>query len=303
MIKSYIKTFTPEEALDIVMNHNENYRKLNQTKALEYAKVMKAGKWEEENGETIGFYENGNLANGQHRLYAMSKAGVSLTFLVVEGIKNNATTTIDVGFKRSSEDAIRYTLRDTGKEFIHGAFSITKQVMQLRKQCKLNEQSPYKVGLTELEVREDCLDDIDGYNEAALFGKQIMKESKVIKKNEAGSIYYYLTHDMEINPWYVKDYFNKLLSAARNDKTIFNTTITNLSMKVKSSDRYDELIWGWNSYIRGNTTRRCPYSGWFERPNNKAFYTKDTVGEFNNCIGVGLTEEEASEAVLVREIS
>jgi hypothetical protein len=301
-MKGYEKVFTPEEARNIIVNRNENYRKLKRDKAMEYAKDMAAGKWCEDNGEPITFYENGNLANGQHRLYAVAESGVNIKFFVIEGISKEATETIDVGFKRSSEDAIRYKLRGTGKDLTKGAFGVAKQVMTLRKHGKTNNQSPYKVGKTEVEARETYLADIDGFNEAAIFGAKIKKDAKIIKMNEAGSIFYYLTHDIGINPWYVKDYFNKLASAARNDKSIFNTTMTNISQKgLSSSGRYDELIWGWNSCIRGCDKKRCQYSGWFEIPSDKSFFGNDNISSLTSCVGVGLSEKDAEMPVL-REV-
>jgi len=289
-MKCYEKVFTPEEAIDIVENRNDNYRKLKKDKATEYARMMKAGKWCEDNGEPITFYEDGRLANGQHRLYALHKSGVSLRFLVVEGVSKEATETIDMGFKRSSEDAIRYKLRGTDKELAVGAYSITKQVMLLRKHCRANGQSPYKMNMTEAETRDECLNDIEGYNEASEFGKKIKKDSKTIKSNEAGSIFYYLVHDFGLNREYVKNYFEKLCSAARSDKSIFNTTISNLANPLTSSERYDELIWGWNSYVRGCTKKRCQFSGWFELPEDKECYGESSIMSMPGCI----TEEEAS---------
>lgn len=297
-MRTYVRVFTPEEAYDIVVNRNDNYRKLKEAKALEYAKMMKSGKWCEENGETIKFKTNGMLSDGQHRLWAVYKSGVTLKFLVVDDVPEEATETIDMGLKRSSEDAIRYRLRDTDKEMCPGAFSTTKQVMVLRKNGKANSQCPYTISLTEIDIREEFLSDVDGYNEAAAFGKKVKKDTKTIKQNEAGSMYYYLVHDFGINPWYVKDYFNKLSSAARNEKSIFNTTITNLSQGgLTSAKRYDELIWGWNSYIRGCGKKRCQYSGWFDKPTDKAFF--ETDDELDDLL---LSEEDASSPV-VREIS
>ena len=296
VMKYYEKIFTPDEAIDIVENRNDNFRKLKVDKAMEYARVMISGKWCENNGEPITFYTDGNLANGQHRLYGLYKSGMSLKFLVVEGIPKEATETIDTGIKRSAEDVIRYKLRGTDKELVTGAFSVAKQVMVLRKNCKANDLSPYKMGLTEADTRDECLNNIDSYNEAALFGSKVNKESKVIKKNEAGSIYYYLVHDIGINSYYVKDYFNKLSSAARNDNTIFNTTVTKLSEKgLPSTVRFDQLMWGWNSYIRGCVKKRCQFSGWFEYPKEKYFYEKEIESS-------DITEDYA-ESPILREIS
>lgn len=61
-----------------------------------YADEMRRGEWKE-NGSTIVFSKSARLIDGQHRLQAILKAGVSIFMLVVYGCDEDSQVTIDVG--------------------------------------------------------------------------------------------------------------------------------------------------------------------------------------------------------------
>ena len=58
------------------------------------------------NGETIKIAKSGRLLDGQHRLMACVKTGVSFKTLVVRNLEEDVFDTIDTGSKRSSSDAL-----------------------------------------------------------------------------------------------------------------------------------------------------------------------------------------------------
>lgn len=71
------------------------------------AGAMSRGEWVF-NGEPIQFDESGNLINGQHRLSAIVKSGVTLHMLVIRGlVKRKAQESLDSGRSRSLADRLR----------------------------------------------------------------------------------------------------------------------------------------------------------------------------------------------------
>jgi hypothetical protein len=60
---------------------------------------MRAGRFDA-NGETIKLDYEGDLIDGQHRLTAVSDAGVAQWFLVVRGLPPEAQETVDIGKRR-----------------------------------------------------------------------------------------------------------------------------------------------------------------------------------------------------------
>lgn len=66
---------------------------------------MSRSEWEL-NGDSIRFSETGVLLDGQHRLAAIIKSGVSIETLVVTGLPDSVFDVIDVGARRSAGDVL-----------------------------------------------------------------------------------------------------------------------------------------------------------------------------------------------------
>ena len=88
-----VEIISPEEAQAYLTN-NAKHRKIKDKKVDAYMKEMVDGKWRL-NGKVIIFDSNGRLLNGQHRLSAVIKSGVSLTTLVVRGVDPSVLETND----------------------------------------------------------------------------------------------------------------------------------------------------------------------------------------------------------------
>lgn len=99
-----IEIITPEIAASYLKKNVKN-RNIRKRVVTSYARDMKNGDWNQ-NGQSIGFFENGTLADGQHRLMAVIEAGVPVEFLVVYDIPNGSNI-IDVGVKRTTNDIIK----------------------------------------------------------------------------------------------------------------------------------------------------------------------------------------------------
>ena len=96
---------TPYYARKLLEKNTNNFRKITKRVVEKYAREMKAGLWQE-NGEPIQIYEDGTLANGQHRLAAIIESGVTLPMVVVSGIPKTVTT-FDRGKNRSVMEQAR----------------------------------------------------------------------------------------------------------------------------------------------------------------------------------------------------
>ncbi|MEV8523206.1 hypothetical protein AB0451_03460 [Streptomyces sp. NPDC052000] len=111
---------TPELAEKWLAQNTHN-RNLRENAVDAYARDMQAGNWAE-NGEAVKFAEGtvlllegpkplygGALLDGQHRLWAVAQAGVTVRMLVVTGLSEGTQETMDDGRKRTLADAL--TLR------------------------------------------------------------------------------------------------------------------------------------------------------------------------------------------------
>lgn len=97
---------TPELA-ELFLVSNDRNRNILHSNIHKIATAIRAGEWEF-NGSPIVFDSNGKLADGQHRCWAVIRAGTPVVTLVVRGVAPaKAQDVIDVGAKRSLNSALR----------------------------------------------------------------------------------------------------------------------------------------------------------------------------------------------------
>ena len=111
---------TPDLAAEWLEMNTMN-RNISQTTVKRYALAMLAGEWQQ-NGQTITIAEDGTVLDGQHRLWAVIEAGVTVTFLVVFNVSKDAIATIDSGVTRT----FRHVLQIKGSKHASPAATLTK---------------------------------------------------------------------------------------------------------------------------------------------------------------------------------
>lgn len=104
-MKFEVMTITPSMARSMLGNNTAN-RNLSDRAATKYANIMKNGDWSVTH-QGIAFYEDGTLADGQHRLYGVVRADVPVKMLVVQGLKKEQAIHIDGHRPRSVLDGIK----------------------------------------------------------------------------------------------------------------------------------------------------------------------------------------------------
>lgn len=105
-----VETITPEIAQAYLRRNNLN-RSIRRAAVKAYARDMKNGKWQL-SPQGISFYEDGTLADGQHRLWAVIEANVSVQMFVIYDIPNDSKV-LDVGIKRNATDILKFSGVDT----------------------------------------------------------------------------------------------------------------------------------------------------------------------------------------------
>lgn len=107
-----LEQITPAKA-EQYLNRNKANRKLREGIAERYAHDMKTGHWTE-CPVPISFYEDGDIADGQHRLFAIVESEKTITFLVLHGLSREAGLNIDTGLSRTIVDNARISGLDDG---------------------------------------------------------------------------------------------------------------------------------------------------------------------------------------------
>lgn len=103
-VSTTTETITPAMAESWLEKNKEN-RPLREHHVKMLAREMLAGRWAL-NGEAVVFDTDGNLLDGQHRLWACFDHQVAFESVVVRGVAPEAFTTLDSGMKRSAGDVL-----------------------------------------------------------------------------------------------------------------------------------------------------------------------------------------------------
>jgi hypothetical protein len=97
-----IEKITPATA-EKYLNRNHGNRALRDGLVERYANDMRNGTWTQ-CVAPIAFYDNGDIADGQHRLWAVVESDAPQKFIVVRGLPREAGLNIDTGKNRSIVD-------------------------------------------------------------------------------------------------------------------------------------------------------------------------------------------------------
>ena len=282
-IKISLKKVTPEVAKDILEKKNTgNYRSMKNASNL-YENDMKNKRWMF-NGDTIRFDWNGVLLDGQNRLKAISDSGIPQECIFVEGLDPKCVQTIDVGYKRSPEDYIKFSINKGIDKYIGnfekmyqaGATASVKLSMTLCRDNKQIGHSQANARISNTMLIDEYMSDNMNYNESARFGKEISKLSQsVLKPSHVGGIYHYLVYRKTVDKDLVIDFFNKLANYSTSDKSFYAEGYRLIEDKKGLLGRSGKAIINayiriWNSKLSGQKKHlldldKC--GAWFIIPN------------------------------------
>jgi hypothetical protein len=95
------------------LNHNKDNRKLRSGIVEKYAEDMRQNRWTK-CPVPISFYADGDVADGQHRLWAIVESETTQSFLVVRGLERKDGLNLDTGLTRTLVDSGRISGLDKG---------------------------------------------------------------------------------------------------------------------------------------------------------------------------------------------
>lgn len=151
-----IMTITPDQASAILSDRNTHNRTISALHVDRLARDMRNGDFLM-NGDAIRFAADGTLLDGQHRLAACAKSGVTIRTVVVWNLPSEAQATMDDGNKRS----MAHVLQLDGKP-MHAktVASILRRVIMLERGSMVNTSlSPTKAEMAAyLEAHPEITD-------------------------------------------------------------------------------------------------------------------------------------------------
>lgn len=104
MSNASVKQVSPEWAKELLAMNKDN-RPVNEDHVNFLAAQMLAGKWKY-TGDPIKISTKGRLLDGQHRLLAVVKSGVTIEAMVIKDLDENIFTVLDTGRVRNAADTL-----------------------------------------------------------------------------------------------------------------------------------------------------------------------------------------------------
>lgn len=114
-IKMIVCDITPDIAENLLERCEFN-RTLKVKQVNDIANYMNRNEWKL-NGEAIVFTKSGKLVNGNHRLHACVKSGVSFKSVVIVGIEDDDSVVYDLQAKRRISDICSFYFKEHKKEY------------------------------------------------------------------------------------------------------------------------------------------------------------------------------------------
>jgi len=138
MLKRFTNIGASIETVDVetakqYLERNHGNRSINKHRVDNYARDMQAGHWTP--GSSIGFFENGELADGQHRLLAVVQSGVPTNFVVIRNLPFESKLNHNTGMVQTACASVKMT---TGSNMVHGV--------------RVNQASSFVRTIIEIEV-------------------------------------------------------------------------------------------------------------------------------------------------------
>lgn len=107
-----VETISPEQA-QVYINANKSNRKLREGAVEAMATDMREGRWTHCTAPIV-FYVDGDLADGQHRLWAIIESGCPQIFTVIRSLPRDSGLNIDTGTARTLADNAKISGLDDG---------------------------------------------------------------------------------------------------------------------------------------------------------------------------------------------
>lgn len=103
-IKTKLVLVTPKYA-EILLKENKLNRPISNQRVVKYANDMKNGNWKATH-QGIAFDKEGNLTDGQHRLYAVIMSQIPVYMNITTGLEKDCFDVLDTGGNRSKSDVL-----------------------------------------------------------------------------------------------------------------------------------------------------------------------------------------------------
>ena len=262
------ETITPDLAREYLKANIIN-RPLKPKVVDTYAERMRKGQWKM-SGEPICFLKGGALGNGQHRLYAVIKTGIPITFLIVRGCDPDSLYVYDSGVNRTVADGI-------GLDGIPNSVmvaSIVAKYFTIKADRAFIQARSGGIERGTKRIKKSTIDVIEEYNSSPELYQEIIRtvmscvaKINLFSKAETGGFCAFLVKDRHHSLEVVTRFMRMLFwgeDVTNGTINVLKEKIVKDRMSAKSvmTSAYKQaiLIKTWNAYITRKELKTLTYN-------------------------------------------
>jgi len=260
-MKTSFELVTPKRAKELLEKNICN-RSVNERKVKEYSYFMECGKW----GEThqgIAISKTNKLIDGQHRLLAIIKSGVSLMQNITTEVEDESFAKIDIGYNRTSG-----VMMDVAgvKNYNAHASGIAKMIVLVKRE----RPSGGGGGNKELFILgQDVIDEYyshqEIYDEIHVISSHYYCKFRIISKSVlyAAIAYLHFTKKWELN--FIYDFLKQLYKEKPTENNTLNVFFNALMKNLVSNKKYATpqsfafFVKTWNAFVKKSELRIMKY--------------------------------------------
>lgn len=175
-MNTVVEKINPDIAKEY-LSHNAHNRIIKKSTVDAYCRDMINGVFETTH-QGIAFYDDGSLADGQHRLFAVIKSGCEVRMLVTRGMSPDVAHAIDRGVTRSVGDTIKIgnnVSGDTSKQRV--VIQNRKVISMISQMIDCNVSRGLKLSTNDI----NNLSDVFVEHMIHMYDNVISKSGKIIK--------------------------------------------------------------------------------------------------------------------------
>ena len=266
MVTTIVEEITPAKAQEY-LTRNINNRHVREAMVNNYADQMKRGLWRLSN-DAICITNTGKLINGQHRLMAVCKSGITCYFNVSRGYDEEDIMVMDNGMARSAGDIFYLQ----GVENANTLSGIVKRrlILSRHNTALLNNSrgglySGYNKILNST-VNEEFYAHQELYKDVTKIAKSAYNKLRVLVTSEYGGIAAHLILDLNHSTEEVKAFLYELCGLQPDTNGVTNLLRTKLindkmsNTKMSALMKQKLIIKAWNAFITGKTVKCLAYN-------------------------------------------
>lgn len=245
-----VVSISPEIA-ERLLERNDCNRSTNERQIAAIAKDIANGLWQV-NGETIIVSRDGQLNDGQNRLYAVIRAGITIETCVAFGASRESRFTVDMGRQRRAADFLQMH----NVKYSHNVAAIVKQhQLYLHGIYRQGGSGQFLTKQELLRAYEARAKEYDRATERAARGKQL----KSYGASPIGAAYMILH---AVNPLECNLFFDRIEDGVGLERgsaiLAVRNKLSNTAKRLTGPEKLELLLRGWNAWREGRINPNAP---------------------------------------------